>query len=181
MANRSKKVVLSARIAPYLKAALEMFAASQNEKIVKLMETFLESGLDEVNVVSPFHSDVKGGTKISFMTLFTAIWSEDEVVFKIRAGLLGPDYAGETMWRQAMVASGCERFKGVTDLYEDLNGWASRKGSGWVAPRPHFLNLEVIREEWPLIEDYVAFVENNKPFEPSYEDYKRMREESDAK
>ena len=176
MANRSKKVVLSARIDPYLKAALEMFAASQNKKIVKLLENFLENGLDAMDVDSPFLTQGNGNSKISFMSLFTAIWSEDEVLFKVRAGVLGPTYAGETMWRQAMVATD---FKGETDLYGDLNGYAGK--FGYSLPWKHSLNLELIREEWPLIEGYVAFVENNKPFEPSYDDYKKMRAKSDAK
>lgn len=179
MANRSKKVVLSARIDPYLKAALEMFSASQNQKIVKLLETFLHNGLDDMSVVSPFHSQANGVREISFMNLFTAIWSEDEVLFKVRAGGLGPTYAGETTWREAMVATGCDYFKGQTDLYADLNGYAIK--NGYAPPSRYFVNLDLIRAEWPLIEGYVAFVENNKPFEPSYDDYKKMKAESEAK
>lgn len=179
MANRSKKVVLSARIDPYLKAALEMFAASQNQKIVKLLETFLENGLDASEVDNPFPGSKNGGEKISFMSLFTAIWSDDEVLFKVRAGVLGPAYAGETTWREAMVVTGGDYFKGETDLYGDLNGQAEE--FGYSPPWKYSLNLDLIREEWPMVEGYVAFIENNKPFSPSYDDYKRMRVDSDAK
>ncbi|MGV8887714.1 MAG: hypothetical protein ACOH2P_06590 [Pseudomonas sp.] len=179
MANRSKKVVLSARVDPYLKAGLELLAASQNQKIVKLLETFLQNGLEDASVNSPFHAHADKREKISFMNLFKAIWTEDEVLFKVRAGALGPEYAGETTWREACVATGCDHFKGDVDLYGNLNGYEGK--FAYSVPWSYELNIELIREEWPLIEGYVSFVENNKPFEPSYDDYKRMREQSDAK
>lgn len=178
MANRSKKVVLSARIEPYLKAALEMLAAAKNQKIVKLLETFLEVGLEATQVTSPFHQG--DGTKISYLSLFSAIWSEDEVLFKVRAGVLGPEYAGEVIWRQAMVATNTY-FQGDLDLYGDLNGLDGKAGYSAEVCWQYDINIDLIREEWPLIEEYVSFVENNKPFAPSYEDYKRMREQSGAK
>ncbi|OFJ43301.1 hypothetical protein BJN42_21795 [Pseudomonas koreensis] len=179
MANRSNKVVLSARVDPYLKAALELLAASQKEKIVKLLETFLENGMHDFYVVNPFLPKGGEAEKTSFMNVFTAIWSDDEVVYKLRAGVLGPQYAGETAWRQAMVVTGDHYFKGADDLYGDLNGLSEKWG--YKAEYNYFLDLEKVRSEWPLIEGYVSFIENNKPFEPSYEDYKRMHQQSKAK
>ncbi|ROL66735.1 hypothetical protein BLX41_23065 [Pseudomonas protegens] len=178
MANRSKKVVLSARVDPYLKAALELLAASRKEKIVKVLETFIENGLQDLSVINPFLHE-KPRTKISFMNVFVAIWTEDEVLYKVRAGALGPDYAGETLWRQAMVVVGHDYFKGDHDLYGGMNGLTEKWG--YKADYNYSLNLELVRSEWSTIEDYVAFIENNKPFEPSYEDYKKMRDQSRAK
>lgn len=179
MANRSKKVVLSARIAPYLKAGLELYASAEKVKIVKLLEEILEAALEDANVQSPFHDSRGERVEISYINLLTAIWTEDEVLFKLRAGVLGPRYAGETTWREAMVATGCDYFKGDVDLYGDLNGYEEK--FGYDVPWSYQLNLELVREEWHLIQDYVAFVENNKPFEPSYDDYKSMRAKSEAK
>ena len=179
MANRSKKAVLSARIDPYLKAGLEMLAASKDQKIVKLLEAFIQNGLERAIVVSPFHTPDYTPQKISFMDLLKAIWTEDEVLFKIRAGALGPEFAGETTWREARVATRCDYFKGDVDLYGNLNGYEGK--SAYSVPEHYSLNLDLIREEWPLIEGYVSFVQNNKPFEPSYDDYKRMRVDSDAR
>lgn len=175
MANRSKKVVLSARVDPYLKAAMELLAASQKEKIVKLLETFIENGLNDWYVKNPF----KDGEKTPFLNVFTAIWTEDEVVYKLRAAVAGSNFAGETLWRQGLVVLGDSYFKGTEPLYGDLNGL----GEKWAykPDREYLLNLQLIREEWQLIEDYVTFLENNKPFEPNYADYKKMRKDSSVK
>ena len=186
MANRSKKVVLSARVDPYLKAALELAAVSRKEKIVKLLETFVESGLYDLDITKPFllQVDKKGkseklGDKISFMSLFTAIWTDDVILYKIRAGVLGPEFAGETVWQQAMVATGDHYFRGEDDLYGDMNGFSQKSGYSVVVK--YGLNLELIRKEWPIIESYVSFIESNKPFDPGYDEYKSMLEKSLAK
>jgi hypothetical protein len=78
-----------------------------------------------------------------------------------------------------MVVTGDHYFKGADDLYGDLNGLSEKWG--YKAEYNYFLDLEKVRSEWPLIEGYVSFIENNKPFEPSYEDYKRMHQQSKAK
>ncbi|MDD2110645.1 hypothetical protein NP554_02360 [Pseudomonas asiatica] len=177
MANRSKKVVLSARIDGYLKAGLEMYAASREQKIVKVLETFLETGLDESYVDSPFHDSKRTLQRITYLDMLKAVWSEDEILFKVRAGALGRDYAGETAYRQAMTAIAC--FPGEVDLYGDLNGYI--KQYGYESPRECLIDLERVRADWHLIEDYVAFLENNKPFEPTFGDYLAMREKSESK
>lgn len=175
MKNRSKKVVLSARVEPYLKAALDLYAVSKNEKIVKVLELFIESKLEDINIRNPLRG-VKGAReKISFMTMFTAIWSEDEVVYRLRAGLLGPEMAGERDWRIALMATS-GLFDGDYELYGDLNGLGERLK---LEPRERpSINLELVKREWDLICGYVDFLENNKPFSPTYQDYKRMHESS---
>lgn len=177
MANRSKKVVLSARVDPYLKAALELLAASKNEKIVKTLEMFIENGLNDYYVKNPFKDDEP--TKTPFINVFTAIWVDDEVRYKLRAAMIGPHLAGETLWRQGLVVTTYDYFKGKEPLYGDLNGLGEKWG--YKPDREYFLNFQLIRDEWPLIEEYVTFLENNKPFEPDYDDYKKMRNSANVK
>lgn len=176
MANRSKKVVLSARVDPYLKAALELFATTRNQKIVKLLETFIEKGLSNIYVDDPLANEKKDAR---YMDLFTAIWSEDEVVFKLRAGGFGMRFAGEKLWMIANVVLFDPYFAGGYKLYGDMNGMTARVG--YKPPKDFSINLELVKGEWDLIVGYVDFLETNKPFTPSYDDYKRMRKQSEAK
>ena len=176
MANRSKKVVLSARVDPYLKAALELFAGSRNEKIVKILETCVENGLSDRIITNPFKARHKDQEKIGFMVAFTAIWSENETLYKLRAGSLGPDFAGDDLAMVAMLINGMSYFKGNFDVFGDLNGYVETFGfTPRMTPK---VNLQLVEDEWPLVEEYVRFLANNKPFEPDYEDYKRMRNKS---
>lgn len=173
MANRSKKVVLSVRIDPYLKAALELSASSKNEKIVKVLETCLENGLTDRDIRNPFKPRDEHQEKISFMIAFTAIWSENEALYKLRAGALGPDFAGEELSLISMFILGDKHFDGDFDLFGDLNG--SAETFGFTPKMRPMVNLRLVEEEWPIVEEYVRFLANNKPFSPGYEDYKRMR------
>tara|TARA_Y100000815_G_scaffold269104_1_gene291262 strand:+ start:874 stop:1407 length:534 start_codon:yes stop_codon:yes gene_type:complete len=175
MKNRSKKVVLSARVEPYIKAALDLYAVSKNEKIVKVLEQFIESKLEDIDIRNPLRGSKDSREKIPFMTMFTAIWSEDEVVYKLRAGLLGSEVAGKRDWHIAIMVAHDHYFNGDYDLYGDLNGLGSLKLEPQERPT---INLELVKSEWDLICGYVDFLENNKPFSPTYEDYKRMHESS---
>lgn len=176
MANRSKKVMLSARIEPYLKSGIEMASAARNEKIVKLMERFIEIGLEDLTVDNPFK--VTSLEKVDFMFVFKSIWSDDEPTLKIRAGGLGESFAGEYLSRLAGWVLNDEYFKGDFDLYGDLNGVSI----GEKASAPYKLvNIELIRNEWGMINSYYDFLESNKPFHPSYADFKRMDQESKSR
>lgn len=179
MANRSKKVVLSARVDPYLKAALELAASSRNEKIVKILEACVENGLNDRTVKNPFKPRSKDQETISFMIAFTAIWSENETLYKLRAGALGPDFAGEELGMIAMLITGDKYFDGECDVFGDLNG--SIEKYGFQPKRRPLVNIELVEQEWPIVEEYVRFLASNKPLEPSYEDYKKMREQSKTK
>ncbi len=179
MANRSKKVVLSARVDPYLKAALELLAASSNEKIVKILETCLENGMNDRMITNPFEAPRKELEKISFMVAFTAIWSENETLYKLRAGTLGPDFAGEELSMVAMFINSDKYFEGEFDVFGDLNGSIGKFGfKPRMQPR---VNLSLVEKEWPVVEEYVRFLANNKPLQPGYADYKSMRSQSLAK
>lgn len=173
MANRSKKVVLSVRVDPYLKAALELLALSKNEKIVKILENCLENGLNDREIRNPFKSRDKHQDKVSFMIAFTAIWSENEILYKMRAGTLGPDFAGEELSFISMLVRGDGYFSGDYDLFGDLNG--STETFGFTPQTRPKVNLELIEHEWPILEEYSRFLANNKPFQPSFEEYKKMR------
>ncbi|WP_433769360.1 hypothetical protein [Pseudomonas putida] len=173
MANRSKKVVLSVRVDPYLKAALELSAVSKNEKIVKVLETCLESGLNDREIPNPFKPRDANQERISFMIAFTAIWTESEALYKLRAGALGPGFAGEELATAAMLVLGDNYFRGDTDLFGDLNGAA--KTFGFTPKTRPMVNLLRVEEEWSVVEEYVRFLANNKPLAPDYKDYKRMR------
>jgi hypothetical protein len=181
MANRSKKVVLSARIDPYLKAALELSASVQKEKIVKLLEQYLLNGLEHEMVANPFGctSPKERPDELPFMDVFVAIWSENEVLYKVRAGALSAAFAGTDLWEMAMLVIGEKYFKGDFDLFGDLNGAVRR--FGFLPPDKPMINLRLVEAEWAIIESYVSFLQNNKPFQPPYLDYKRMLEESQAR
>ncbi|MCW8275557.1 hypothetical protein IMF27_07455 [Pseudomonas sp. PCH199] len=173
MANRSKKVVISARIDPQLKDALDIAASKQNEKIVKLLEEFVEIGLGTLTLPNPFREGkIRFGNEINFLEVFEAVWDPDEVLFKLRAGAIGPEFCGETLSRQAKVVIGSEYFKGEYDLFDDLNGHTQIWGGTY---DKHYVNLELVKKEWPIIESYIAFLDNNQPLVVSYEDYKKMR------
>ena len=177
MANRSKKVVLSARVDPYLKAGIELLAASQRVKIVKLMEDFLEWGLETTQVDNPFHSSKKM-PRISFLAVLEAIWTDDEILFQLRAGALGGRISGDEIFNAAFVVLSCETdyFEGDFDVFGDLNGLGARMELQ--PPVPFMVNLELVKQEWGTILSYVQFLAQNKPFQPSYEEYKSIMAKS---
>ncbi|UIP88639.1 hypothetical protein HU825_18585 [Pseudomonas phenolilytica] len=177
MANRSKKVVLSARVDPYLKAGIELLAASQRVKLVKLIEDFLEWGLESSKVDNPFGSR-KNLPRISFLVVLEAIWTEDEVLFQLRAGALGGRIAGDDIFNAAFIVLSHETayFEGDFDVFGDLNGLTARMGLQ--PPAPLKVNLELVRQEWETIKAYVQFLAQNKPFQPSYEEYKTIMAKS---
>lgn len=178
MANRSKKVVISARITPRLKAALDLASAVQGEPIVRMLETLLEDGLNEIEAPNPFRGGHLDGQTLNFMTLFDAIWSEDEVLFKLRSWAIGPEFSGVKLWRQITTLIKSDYFKGDYDLYGGLNGYAETWGG--VCDK-YFIDLELIREEWVYIEGYLSFIDKNKNLSPTYEIFKKMLESDSAK
>lgn len=169
MANRSKKVVLSARIDASVKAALELAAASKDEKIVAFLEYCIQSGLSMLAVFNPFSQDP--GRKMPFNMFFDCIWSEDEMLYKLRAGALGPDYATSEMIEIALVVTTGEYFKGDFDLFGDLNGLADAHEMS--APKI-FIDLEKVRSEWEQIVSYSEFLKNNPKHRPTYEMFKEF-------
>lgn len=175
MVNRSKKSVLSARVDPYLKTGLELLAESRGVKIVKLLESMIDDGLSNAAIVSPLRKE----GRVPFLTTLKAVWSEDDVLLRLRVGWLDQPLAGERTWRMGLVVSGEECFRGDFDVFGDLNGMSDTYNLK--APNTPKIDLERVQEEWHLIGEYVDFIENNKPLEPTYDQYKRMRDKSDSK
>ncbi|WP_312974600.1 hypothetical protein [Stutzerimonas nitrititolerans] len=177
MANRSKKVVLSARVDPYLKAGIDLLAAAQRVKMVALMERFLEFGLEESQVENPFASK-KNTPKISFLLVLQAIWTDDEVLFQLRAGALGAKISGDDIFDASFVVLSLEvdYFAGEDDIFGDLNGLTSRMGLAPVVPFK--VNLPLVKEEWDSILAYVQFLKQNKPFQPTFDEYKTIMAKS---
>lgn len=174
MVNRSKKVVISARIEPRLKAALDIAASKLDEKIVKVLEDFVEEGLNGIFVEkNPFCGGLMpSNSQINFMEVFDAVWDEDEVLFKLRAGTIGAEFCGETLARQAQVVISSDYFKGEYDLFGDLNGYTAIWG-GEIEKR--FVDLALVRKEWRYIEDYAAFMRVNDLVDLPYDFYKKMK------
>lgn len=174
MANRSKKVVISARIEPRLKAALDIAAGKLDEKIVTVLETFVEEGLNGIYVEkNPFWGGLMpSNSQINFMEVFDAVWDEDKVLFELRAGTIGPAFCGERLSRQAQVVIGSDYFKGEDDLFGDLNGYTDIWGGDI---EKHFVNLDLVRKEWTYIDEFLSFVDMNGLTEVSYDFYKVMK------
>ncbi|MCE0943042.1 MULTISPECIES: hypothetical protein [Pseudomonas] len=168
MANRSKKVVLSARVEPYLKVGIELAAVARNEKIVKLLENFIEVGLNDLQIDDPFI--VTKTEKTSFMAVLKCIWTDDEILFKLRAGGLGVDFAGEELCFIYNNVLSEKYFHGDYSLYGDLNGLAKR--FNWHPPAIQKVDLQKIKDEWLLINAYCQFLITNRPFYLDYEEYK---------
>lgn len=166
MANRSKKVILSARIDPSLKAGIELAAASQKEKIVAFLEYCIQGGLSTLVIADPFGKE--RGKQTAFSLFHSSVWSEDEVVYKLRVGYLGPDYAPLDLVDAAAVVNSEKCFSGDYDLYGDLNG--NVKKLDLIAPNVR-VNIDKIKREWKLILEYVEFKKKNIHLNVDYEKY----------
>ena len=173
MANRSKKAVISARIDPYLKAGLELAATSQKEKIVALLEYGIRGVLGTILVEDPFGEGSEKQT--SFALFFNNVWSEDEVVYKMRLGYLGEKFADKVDADMATLVVKDDYFKGDFDLFGDLNGNAKEMG---LVPPTVLINLDLVRAEWDTIFGYVLFVHRNRGLLSNYHDFKKMVENS---
>ncbi|HCT7937619.1 TPA: hypothetical protein OT881_005845 [Pseudomonas aeruginosa] len=165
MANRSKKVVLSARIDPYLKAGIELAASSSREKIVAFLEYCIRNGMSSIAVNNPF---VEADVKVPFEMFFSSVWSDDEVLYKLRVGCLGPEYADRTLVEVGLIVVAEKHFAGDYDLYGDLNGNAAKLG--YKAKRI-MIDLEKVRMEWDVINEYAEFRIKNGRINVSYDKY----------
>jgi len=169
MANRSKKAVISARIDPFLKAGLELAATTQNEKIVALLEYGIQGVLSTTLVNDPFGETADAQT--SFILLMKNIWSEDEVVYKLRVGSLGFQYADLETVDMATLVANDEYFKGDFKLFGNLK--VNREKVKYF-PAEISLNIDLVREEFGVIADYVKFMQRNKGLNFNYHGFKKM-------
>lgn len=169
MANRSKKAVLSARIDPFLKAGLELAATTQNEKIVALLESGIQGVLSTTAVDDPFGE--KPDDKTSFISLMKKIWSDDEVVYKLRVGGLGFKYAELETVDVATLVANSDYFKGDFKLFGDLT--VNRLKVNYM-PKNISVDLELVRAEWETLHEYARFIQRNKSLEVNYQSFKTM-------
>lgn len=160
MTNRSKKVSLSARIPSFLKSSLDMYATASKTKTVELIENALNNMLDNCFVVSP--SDKTKNVHI--FQVASSIWTEDELVYKLRLGLLGPEYAGELIWRASLTA--------VDEYPGEFSLRPPEGNQPWLSLLENKVNIDLIKENWNTLIEYREFLEKNAPFHINYKEYK---------
>lgn len=169
MANRSKKVVLSTRIAPHLKDGLELFARAKNMKIVEAVEELIDIALESYNIDSPIKDMDGRKPKIPVSTLVSWLWSEDPILYKLRLAYLGHQYVDEeTFIIAAEVMS--PRFSGDFDLFEYTRTVAKYHK----VPEAKGIDLNKVKLEWDSLSSYAKFVVSNKPLIVAYEDFLKM-------
>ena len=173
MANRSKKVVLSTRIAPHLKDGLELFARVKNMKIVEAVEELIEVALESYHIESPLRDLDGGKRKIPVSTIISWLWSDDPIIYKLRLAYLGHQYVDEeTFIIAAEVMS--SRFSGDFDLFEYTRKVATYNK----VPDAKGINIDKVRTEWESLVSYAKFVVSNKPLIVAYEDFINMLSKS---
>jgi hypothetical protein len=166
MANRSKKVVLSTRIAPHLKDGLELFARVKNMKIVEAIEELIDVALESYHIESPLRDmDGKRG-KVPVSTLISWLWSEDPIIYKLRLAYLGHQYVDEETFIIAAQVMG-DRFSGDFDLFEYTRKAASHRRP----PEARGIDIDKVRLEWNSLTSYAKFVVSNKPLVVDYDDF----------
>lgn len=170
MANRSKKVVLSARIDPFLKSGIDVLSELTNEKIVKLLESFIESGLNDQVVKNPF-SDSPENKEISLMQLLQSVWSEDEILYQLRLGVLsklGVKCSSDEVCVITATVLENKRFKGERDLFDGVTTLS--KGPESVRFK-YMVDIGRIMDEWETLKTYSVFSKNNRPLTISYDQF----------
>ncbi len=170
MANRSKKVVLSARIDPFLKSGMDALSAFTNQKIVKLLETLIENGLNDRVVKNPF-SDSPENKDLPLMRLLKAVWSEDEILYQLRLGVLsrlGVKCTSEDVSVITAEVLDNERFKGECDLFDGVTGLSKEAGN---IRFKYMVDIGRVRDEWKSLNTYSMFSRNNRPLAISYDQF----------
>lgn len=172
MANRSTKVVLSVRVKPYLKDALDLLSKSKNKKIVETVEQLIDAAIEETKIKSPFWAlmDPKETREISIHEFLNLLWSTDPIIYKLRLSNFGDDYLDEPLYKACCEVWENEYFYGDDDIFSE-----TRKTSGFplAIPLPN-LNLQKIRQEWKILTGFGDFSISNKPMIVTYEQYKKM-------
>ncbi|AZS50386.1 hypothetical protein DM558_06175 [Entomomonas moraniae] len=175
MANRSKKVVLSARVPSYLKAGIDITSTCLNKSTVSIIEEQLEDLIDTTSITFPVvlsSERFARRERLSIRKLMSYIWNDDEIIFKLRIGIIGDHIAGSILSRVADWACN-DLFKGEYPLFGDLNGHLTQNPEEFDVIEKH-IDLEKVRAEWDTLNAYMEFLEKNKPLNPSYEQYKKM-------
>lgn len=172
MANRSKKVVLSVRVDPYLKDALDLLAKKQNKKIVETVESLIRDAVEEIRVINPFLPwlDPKKSKDISLQRLMGLIWSDHPIIYKLRLAHLSHEYLDEPTYIACCQVWSNECFIGNDDIFLYTR---QILGVPEAVPAPK-LNIGIVTSEWGILMGYGEFVVSNKPLIVTYEQYKKM-------
>ncbi|OQR35195.1 hypothetical protein BWR15_14740 [Pseudomonas sp. T] len=180
MANRSKKVVLSARVEPYLKDGLELYARLYRMKIVEALEQILEDAQHSHNVDNPFLKPEKESfkNKTSLSVVLGDIWSSDSLIYVLRRGYIGSHMCDEQEFMVA-VETMSKRFSGDFDIFEQAKHKYAKHGREWVLVYPK-IDLDRVRAEWPYLQKWAEFAINSKPAVVDYDDYLRIISKGDA-
>ncbi|WP_414895886.1 hypothetical protein [Pseudomonas chlororaphis] len=173
MANRSKKVVLSTRIAPHLKDGLELFARVKNMKIVEAIEELIDVALESYHIESPLRDLDGGKKKVPVSTLISWLWSEDPIIYKLRLAYLGHQYVDEETFIIAAEVM-TPRFSGDFDLFE----YTRKVASYCRPPEARGIDIVKVRSEWDSLVSYAKFVVSNKPLIVAYDDFITMLSKS---
>lgn len=176
MSNRSKKVVLSARVAPELKAGLEIYARAKKMKLVEALEDLIEVALQVTNVDCPLRDRSGKISKVSVSSLVSWLWSDDPIVYMLRTAYLSNFNADE----EIVVIIGqvvLPRFAGDFDLFADTK----LERAGMEVPKGVTLNLDLIKAEWATLLVYARFVIANKPLKVTYENFLTMYQAGEVK
>lgn len=173
MANRSKKTVLSVRIAPYLKASLDIIASYKNKKLVAVVETLVEKEVSDFRIDIPEFFDKHNtlDNKMSLGVLMSGLWTDDEVLFKLRLGVLREGLIDEYYEDLALFVITDPEYQGDIPLFGNYN---KQKNLYNHAEHDYFINLDKIKADWLVLQAYITFLNINKPLELDYEDYKKM-------
>ncbi|OEO23090.1 hypothetical protein AX279_22455 [Pseudomonas sp. J237] len=171
MANRSKKVVLSARIEPYLKDGLELYARLRHMKIVEALEDILELAQDSLNINNPFLKPEKEAykNKVALSGVVSTIWSSDQVIYTLRRGYIGNHMCDELEYL-VVAETMSRRFAGDFDIFEQAKKKYSKSEKEWCLAYPR-IDIEKVRAEWPYLQRWAEFAIKSKPAVVDYDDY----------
>lgn len=179
MANRSKKTVLSARIEPYLKDGLELYARLRGKKIVEALEETLEEVQQGFRVRNPFRADGNTfETKVALSTLIAWIWSDEPILYRLRLGFMGSEYCDAETFLIATEVMGNERFRGVNDIFDSTKKQTRHFGFEFDVIYPK-VNIGRVLEEWKHLEEYAQFAIRSRPAMVQYDDYLTIARRND--
>jgi hypothetical protein len=169
MANRSKKTVLSVRIEPSAKAALDMLAAIRQESLPVVIEELLSQAFEQQAILAPpfiKKTHVSPSGTIGLGHLMRFIWVDDPELFKLRLHLLEPTALSERdQTVTGTVFKNLDIFRGDDHLFD---GKARQMVSD--SPAIPKLSLSLVRLYWPLLNEYARFLATNS-MNVSFADY----------
>ncbi|WP_370601063.1 hypothetical protein [Pseudomonas nitroreducens] len=163
--RRNRTEMLSLRLTPHLRAGLEVMAALRKANLSKTIASALSAALEREKV--PMPNILRGSAEMTLDKLLELIWSEDEMLFKLRMYYVLPEgLATGDHDAIAVVVSNQHLFSGSTNIF-----WGQSEN---VLPAnqdvPTF-DIEKIRDSWRMLRRYVDFVRDNDDLRVSFETF----------